>query len=60
MLEPNLFSMVPGGRSRMFPTAGAGEMFALIVEGVVTLRLGDEVHGLWPGDAITFAAAVPH
>jgi uncharacterized cupin superfamily protein len=60
MPEPNLFSMAPGSHSRTFPTAGAGENFALVVEGAVTLRLGDEVHGLRPGDAITFAAAIPH
>jgi hypothetical protein len=60
MLEPSLFSMAPWGRSRTFPTAGAGEMFVLVVEGAVTLRLGDEVHGPSSGGAITIAAAIPH
>jgi uncharacterized cupin superfamily protein len=31
-----------------------------VLDGEVTLRLGDEEHGLRPGDAITFAAAMPH
>jgi quercetin dioxygenase-like cupin family protein len=35
-------------------------MFVLVVEGAVTLRLGDEVHGLRSGGAITIAAAIPH
>jgi len=52
--------MAPGGRSGKFPTAHAGERFALVVDGEVTLTLGDEVHGLKAGDAITFAAAIPH
>jgi transcriptional regulator with XRE-family HTH domain len=60
MLEPILLSMAPGGRSGTFLTVGAGEKFALVLDGEVTLRLGDEEHGLRPGDAITFAAAMPH
>jgi len=60
MLEPILIVMAPGGRSGKFPTAHAGERFALVVDGEVTLTLGDEVHGLKAGDAITFAAAIPH
>jgi uncharacterized cupin superfamily protein len=60
MLEPVLIVMAPGGRSGKFPTAHAREKFILVLDGEVTLTLGDEVHGLRTGDAITFASAIPH
>jgi transcriptional regulator with XRE-family HTH domain len=60
MLEPVMITMAPGGCSGRFPTARAGEKFVLVLDGDVSLTLGDEVQGLSPGDAITFAAAIPH
>jgi uncharacterized cupin superfamily protein len=60
MLEPILIAMAPGGRSGKFPTAHAGEKFVLVLDGEVTLTLGDEVYELRTDDAITFAAAIPH
>jgi transcriptional regulator with XRE-family HTH domain len=60
MLEPVLIVMAPGGRSGKFPTAHAGEKFVLVLDGKVTLTLGDEGHELRPGDTITFASAIPH
>lgn len=59
-LEPVMITMAPGGRSGKYPTPQSGEKFALIFEGEVTLTLGDEVHVLRKGDAITFASATPH
>ncbi len=59
-LEPVMITMAPGGRSGKYPTAHAGEKFALILEGEVSLTLGDEVYVLGKGDAITFAPASPH
>jgi transcriptional regulator with XRE-family HTH domain len=59
-LEPVLIVMAPGGRSGKFPTAHAGEKFVLVLDGEVTLTLGDEGHALSTGDAITFASAIPH
>ena len=53
-LEPIMLTMEPGGRSGKFPAAPGGEKFALVVEGEVTLTLGDEVHVLRKADAITF------
>lgn len=58
-MEPVMLTMASGGRSGKYPTAHAGEKFALIVEGEVTLTLGDEVHVLRKGDAITFTSAHP-
>jgi transcriptional regulator with XRE-family HTH domain len=59
-LEPIMLTMAPEGRSGVFPAAPGGEKFALLLAGEVTLTLGDGVHVLRPGDAITFAPATPH
>jgi uncharacterized cupin superfamily protein len=59
-LEPVMITMAPGGRSGQYPTDHSGEKFALVFEGEVALTLGDEVHGLRKGDAITFASVTPH
>jgi len=59
-LEPIMLTMAPEGRSGMFPAASGGERFALLIEGEVNLTLGEEVHVLRTGDAITFTPAVPH
>lgn len=59
-LEPVMLTMAPGGRSGQFPAAPRGEKFALIAEGEVALTLGDEMHVLRTGDAITFAPPTPH
>jgi transcriptional regulator with XRE-family HTH domain len=59
-LEPIMLTMAPGGRSGKYPTAPAGEKFALMLAGEVALTLGDEVYVLNQGDAITFASASPH
>ena len=59
-LEPVMLTMAPGGRSGIFPAAPGGEKFALVVEGEVTLTLGDEVYALRKADAITFIPAIPY
>jgi transcriptional regulator with XRE-family HTH domain len=59
-LEPVMLIMAPGGRSGLFPAMPGGEKFALLVEGEVRLTLGDKVHILRTGDAITFVPATPH
>ena len=59
-LEPIMLTMAPEGRSGMFPAASGGERFALLIEGEVNLTLGEEVHVLRTGDAITFTPATPY
>jgi quercetin dioxygenase-like cupin family protein len=59
-LESVMMTMGPGGRSGKYPPTDSGERFAFIIEGGVTLTVGDEVHTLGKGDAITFAPASPH
>jgi XRE family transcriptional regulator, regulator of sulfur utilization len=59
-LEPIMLTMAPGGRSGKYPIERSRERFVLIFDGEVTLTLGDEVHVLRKGDAITFGSATPH
>ena len=59
-LEPIMLTMEPGGLSGIFPAAPGGEKFALVVEGEVSLTLGDEVHALRKADAITFIPATSY
>jgi transcriptional regulator with XRE-family HTH domain len=59
-LEPVMLTMAPGGRSGQYPTTPGRERFALIFAGEVTLTLGDEVHVLQHGDALTFTPATEH
>lgn len=59
-LESVMLAMAPGGRSGKYPAAPGGEKFAFIFEGEVTLTLGDEVHVLRQGDAITFTTTIPY
>jgi uncharacterized cupin superfamily protein len=55
-----MLTIAPGGRSGIFPAAPKGEKFALLIAGEITLTLGDEVHVLRSGDAITFAPVTSH
>jgi quercetin dioxygenase-like cupin family protein len=55
-LESVMLTMAPGGRSGKYPATDSLEKFAFIVEGTVTLTLGDEVYTLSKGDAITFTS----
>ena len=60
MLEPVMLTMAPGGCSGKYPIAPGEEKFALVFAGEITLTLGEEVHVLRYGDAITFTAATQH
>ena len=59
-LEPVMITLEPGGRSGKHPAAHAGEEFAIVFEGEVTLTLGDRDHHLRRGDSATFSSATPH
>jgi transcriptional regulator with XRE-family HTH domain len=59
-LEPIMLTMAPEGHSGIFPAMPGGEKFALLVEGEVTLTLGDEVLVLRTGDAVTFTPSTSH
>jgi transcriptional regulator with XRE-family HTH domain len=53
-------TLAPGGRSGLAPAVPRDEKFALLVAGEVAFTLGDAVHVLKSGDAITFFPATPH
>ena len=57
-LESVMMNLAPGGRSGKNPATDSLEKFAFVVEGEVTLTLGDEVYTLSKGDAITFASPI--
>jgi transcriptional regulator with XRE-family HTH domain len=60
VLEPIMLTMALEGHSGIFPAMPGGEKFALLVEGEVTLTLGDEVLVLRIGDAVTFTSSTSH
>lgn len=59
MLESLLITL-PDQTAREIPTSHEGEEFFHVVEGKVTLRYGDEVFQLNPGDSAHFNANIPH
>jgi transcriptional regulator with XRE-family HTH domain len=59
-LEPIMITMAPAGRSGKYPAADSGEKFALVVQGEVSLTLGDQVLVLHTGDAMTITSAKPY
>ena len=59
-LEPAMITIDPGGHSGKFVRARAGEQFAIVLEGRVTLTLGDEVFVLDQGDSVTFPLEASH
>jgi len=59
-LEPLLITLEPGGLSGKHPSAVASDTFAFIVEGEVTITVGEINHTLRQGDAITLTVDVPH
>jgi XRE family transcriptional regulator, regulator of sulfur utilization len=58
-LEPVLITLEPGGRSGKRPHPHAMEEFAFVLEGDVRLTLGEEVHHLRAGDAVTITPDQP-
>lgn len=58
-LEPVMITIEAGGSSGKRPYAHSNERFALLIEGEVTLTLGEEKHLLKRGDAVTILPGVP-
>jgi quercetin dioxygenase-like cupin family protein len=59
-LEPIMITLAPGGRSGTRLHVPLQEQFALVYDGVVTLRLPDSAYVLSQGDAVSIAAETPH
>ncbi|MBI3965613.1 MAG: helix-turn-helix transcriptional regulator [Chloroflexi bacterium] len=59
-LSPFLITIAPGGRSGNAPSIQPVEVFAAVIDGEVTLTLGNVVRALPRGDSVTIPAGTPH
>ncbi|ASJ55715.1 DNA-binding protein [Brevibacillus formosus] len=58
-LVPILVTLSPHGEKGT-PFVHKGQEFIYVLEGVLTLLLGEEEHDLFPGDSIHMDSSVPH
>ncbi|QRG67038.1 helix-turn-helix domain-containing protein [Brevibacillus choshinensis] len=58
-MEPKLVTLLPYDEKGA-PFAHKGQEFVYVLEGVLTLLLGDEEHDLYPGDSIHMDSSTPH
>jgi transcriptional regulator with XRE-family HTH domain len=58
-MEPFLVTLVPADTEEE-RSAHDGQEFIYVLEGVMEVRLGEEIHLLDPGDAIYYDSTVPH
>lgn len=59
-LQAMLVTFEPGGRSGGAPAAHATDKFALVFDGELQLAMGEAVHHLQRGDAVTIRAGMTH
>lgn len=59
-LEPNLFTLQPGGSSGKLVSTSAGEEFVLLLNGSLEINLDGKPYQLKEGDNIYFKSSVPH
>lgn len=59
LLEPILVTLEPY-EDKGIPFVHKGQEFVYVLEGVLTLLLGDEEHDLYPGDSIHMESSTPH
>lgn len=59
LLMPILVTLRPH-EEKGDPFAHKGQEFVYVLEGVLTLLLGDEEHELYPGDSIHMESSTPH
>jgi transcriptional regulator with XRE-family HTH domain len=59
-LEALAINLLPGGSSGKKPSAHAADQFAYLLEGDVTLELGDHVYSLSAGDSVVVPRGRPH
>jgi len=61
ILEPTIISLLPGKkREEISPYSHKGEEFAYVLEGILTIFIGNEEYQLNPGDSIHMPSTVPH
>jgi len=60
-LEPMLINLLPNQtREGITPYSHKGEEFVYVLEGVLTVFVGEEQHQLNPGDSIHMLSSIPH
>jgi mannose-6-phosphate isomerase-like protein (cupin superfamily) len=60
-LEPMIVILQPeDGRGKAIPYSHNGEEFVMVLEGVVTVMLGEREFELYPGDSYHIMSKVPH
>nr|WP_148137760.1 XRE family transcriptional regulator [Candidatus Formimonas warabiya] len=61
VLEPMLINLLPNqSREEISPYSHKGEEFVYVLEGVLTVFMGEEEYRLNPGDSIHMFSSVPH
>ena len=58
-MEPFLTTIKPGGKSRE-PYSHPGEEFGFVLEGEITITVGDEVHYVGPMSSFYYSSLLPH
>ncbi len=58
-MEPFLVTLVPADTEEERSTHD-GQEFIYVLEGVMEVRLADEIHLLYPGDSIYYDSTIPH
>jgi transcriptional regulator with XRE-family HTH domain len=58
-MEPFLTTIKPGGKSRE-PYSHPGEEFGFILEGEITITVGDEVYRVGPMSSFYYSSLLPH
>jgi len=58
-MEPFLVTLIPAETEEERSTHD-GQEFIYVLDGIMEVRLGDEIHLLEPGDAIYYDSTVPH
>jgi transcriptional regulator with XRE-family HTH domain len=60
-LDPMLVEILPGQmREEVVPYPHAGEEFVYVLEGVLTVFIGDKEYTAYPGDSLHISSTIPH
>ncbi len=61
VLDPMLVVVLPGDKkSQINPYPHKGEEFVYVLEGILTVFIGDEEYQLYPGDSYHINSTIPH
>jgi len=61
VLEPLLISLLPNQtREEITPYSHEGEEFVYVLEGILTIFVGNQEYQLNPGDSVHMSSTIPH